>query len=433
MSFHYLANQLQVESLFIEQLAKQYGTPCYIYSAAELTQQWQAFHTSLANYPYQIHYAVKANSNLSILARLATLGAGFDIVSGGELVRIIKAGGDPRKTIFSGVGKRSEEIKQALEANIGCFNVESHQELLRITEQATRLNTIAPIALRINPNIDAKTHPYMTTGLKESKFGISEHDALSLYQSAAQSKFLKIQGIACHLGSQLTTLQPFLEAIDQLLKLSEQLTKKHIHLTHINIGGGLGVSYQGETTPSIQEYCEAILRKLSQKNTSYLRLLLEPGRILIAKAGILVTRIEYIKQNADKNFAIVDAGMNDLLRPALYQTQQTIRPVVLRPDVEETVYDVVGPICESSDFLGKAKPLAIQSGDYLAILDSGAYGFSMSSNYNSRPRCAEILVDKGQARLIRSHETIDHLLLDETSLLEKTTLSGSSSLNNDTP
>lgn len=423
MSFHYVANQLQIENLFIEQIAKQYGTPCYIYSAAELTRQWQAFHTTLKNHPHQIHYAVKANSNLSILARLAKLGAGFDIVSGGELIRVIKAGGDPHKTVFSGVGKCREEIEQALAANIACFNVESHQELLRITEEATRLNTIAPIALRINPNIDAKTHPYITTGLKESKFGISEHDALTLYRLAAQSKFLKIQGIACHLGSQLTTLQPFLEAIDQLLNFSEQLAKEHIYLTHINLGGGLGVSYQGEAVPSIPEYCEAICQKLSQKNTHHSRLWLEPGRVLMAKAGILVTRVEYIKQSADKNFAIVDAGMNDLLRPALYQAQQTIRPVVLLPDVEETVYDIVGPICESSDFLGKAKFLAIQSGDYLAILDSGAYGFSMSSNYNSRPRCAEILVDKGQASLIRSRETIDHLLADEASLLTLNTKS----------
>ena len=415
MSFHYRNQHLQVESLAVEDIVKQYGTPCYIYSMAELVKQWQAFADTLASYPHQICYAVKANSNLSILALLAKWGAGFDIVSGGELARVIAAGGDPKKSVFSGVGKSTAEIKQALQAHIGCFNVESTAELHRIEAEAKRLNTIAPIACRINPDIDANTHPYITTGLKESKFGISEHEALSLYRFAANSKHLKVQGIACHLGSQLTTLQPFLQAIDHLLKLSAQLAKEHINLADINIGGGLGIAYQQEVMPTPQEYCKKVLEKLLTKHTR-LRLLIEPGRALLAKAGLLVTRIEYLKRNGDKNFAIVDAGMNDLLRPALYDAEQTIQPVDLHPDVNEAIYDVVGPICESSDFLGKDKLLRIQARDYLAIRDCGAYGFSMSSNYNSRPRSAEVLVDKDKAILIRTRETVEQCWANELPL-----------------
>ncbi|MES2998430.1 MAG: diaminopimelate decarboxylase [Pseudomonadota bacterium] len=406
MSFHYVNNHLQVENLPVSRIVKQYGTPCYIYSYAELIKQWNTFCDALAEYSHQICYAVKANSNLSILAILAKLGAGFDIVSGGELARVIAAGGNPEKSIFSGVGKSRKEIREALQANIACFNVESHEELLRIEEEAKNINTVASIALRINPDIDANTHPYITTGLKETKFGINEQDALPLYRLAAKSKHLQVQGIACHLGSQLTTLQPFLQAIEQLLTLSKQLTKEKIILQDINIGGGLGISYHQERIPSVQEYCKKVLEKLIQKNAR-LRLIIEPGRSLIAKAGILVTHIEYLKNNGHKNFAIVDAGMNDLLRPALYQSQQTIQAVDLRPEIHETVYDIVGPLCESGDFLGKNKKLRVQSGDNLAILDCGAYGFSMSSNYNSRPRSAEIIVNKNTATLIRSRETVE--------------------------
>ncbi|BBB15082.1 diaminopimelate decarboxylase [Candidatus Rickettsiella viridis] len=412
MSLRYINQHLQLENIPIAQIVQQYGTPCYIYSKTELIKQWQAFSESLMPYPHQICYAVKANSNLSILSLLAKQGAGFDIVSGGELARVLKAGGDAKKSVFSGVGKSIDEITQALEADIGCFNVESHEELLRIETQAKVLNRIAPIALRINPDINANTHPYITTGTKDNKFGISEHNALALYSLAAQSKHLKIQGIACHLGSQLNTLQPFLQAITRLLILVEQLKEQHINLQTINIGGGLGISYNQETVPTPQDYCKAMLETLTQSKC-HLRLVIEPGRALVAKAGILVTRVEYLKRHADKHFAIVDAGMNDLLRPALYQAQQTIKEVDLHPELNETIYDVVGPICESSDFLGKDKLLRIKPGDYLAILDSGAYGFSMSSNYNSRPRSAEVLVDNTKISLIRARETIEQLWANE--------------------
>ncbi|MES2142267.1 MAG: diaminopimelate decarboxylase [Pseudomonadota bacterium] len=416
MSFQYVNNCLQIEDIPLSNIVNQYGTPCYIYSTAELIKKWKTFSDGLRSYPHQICYAVKANSNLTILSLLTKQGAGFDIVSGGELARVIAANGNPQKSIFSGVGKTTEEIRQALQANIGCFNIESHQELLRIETEAKNLNKIAPIALRINPNINANTHPYITTGIKESKFGIHEQEALTLYRLAQKSKYFSIQGVACHLGSQLTSLQPFLQAIDRLLELSEQLAKEQIKLKHINIGGGLGISYRGETVPSPQEYCSQVLAKLHQSKIKP-QLILEPGRAIVANAGILVTRIEYLKHNSDKSFAIVDAGMNDLLRPALYHAEQAIQAVALRPELAETTYDIVGPICESSDFLAKSRKLRIQAGDYLAVMDCGAYGFSMSSNYNSRPRSAEILVNKDKASLIRSRETIEQLLMDEKLLL----------------
>ncbi len=411
MSFHYLHRELHVEEVPIASIVTEFGTPCYIYSQAILHRQWSAFR-QLLPHTEQICYAVKANSNLAILARLAEWGAGFDIVSGGELARVMQAGGDAKKTVFSGVGKTCEEIKTALQANIGCFNVESGSELQRIEAIAKNLHKSAAIALRINPNIDAKTHPYITTGLTETKFGMSENDALQLYRRAANSKHLKIHGISCHLGSQLTTLDPFLQALDQLLNLAQQLEKENITLKTINLGGGLGVSYQQEKVPTLQEYCQEILAVLKKRN-SKLHLIIEPGRVITAQAGILATQIEYIKTNTEKNFAIVDAGMNDLIRPALYHAEQNILPVVQRVELPEKNYDVVGPICESSDFLGKNRQLAIQAGDYLAIMDSGAYGFSMSSNYNSRPRAAEILVDKDQIHLIRSRETLDQLWQNE--------------------
>lgn len=410
MSFHYSNQELHVEEIPIASIVAEFGSPCYIYSQAILHRQWCAFKQLLQN--SQICYAVKANSNLAILARLAEWGAGFDIVSGGELARVLQAGGDAKKTVFSGVGKTSEEIKTALQANIGCFNVESEEELLRIEAIAKNLHKSAAIALRINPNIDARTHPYITTGLKDTKFGMSEKNALQLYRRAAKSRHIQIRGISCHLGSQLITLDPFLQALDHLLNLAEQLEKEHIVLTTINLGGGLGVSYQQEKVPTPQEYCQEILAAQKKRNTK-LRLIIEPGRVITAQAGILVTKIEYLKANTDKNFAIVDAGMNDLIRPALYHAEQNILPVVQRVELSEKNYDVVGPICESSDFLGKNRQLAIQAGDYLAIMDSGAYGFSMSSNYNSRPRAAEIMVDKNRVHLIRSRETLEQLWKNE--------------------
>lgn len=410
MSFHYSNRELHVEEIPIATIMAEFGSPCYIYSQALLQRQWCTFEQLLQN--AQICYAVKANSNLAILARLAKWGAGFDIVSGGELARVMQAGGDVKKTVFSGVGKTSEEIKTALQGNIGCFNVESESELFRIEAIAKNLHKMASIALRINPNIDAKTHPYITTGLKETKFGMSANDALTLYRHIATSQHLKIQGISCHLGSQLITFDPFLQAIEQLLDLAEQLKKENIELKTINLGGGLGVSYQQEKVPTPQEYCQQILVALKKRNAT-LQLIIEPGRVITAQAGILVTKVEYLKTNSDKNFAITDAGMNDLIRPALYHAEQNILPIIQHCDLPEKNYDVVGPICESSDFLGKNRQLAIQAGDYLAIMDSGAYGFSMSSNYNSRPRAAEVMVDKNQSFLIRSRETLEQLWQNE--------------------
>lgn len=411
MSFYYSNRELHIEEVPIASIIAKFGSPCYIYSQAILHRQWCAFKQLLQN-SQQICYAVKANSNLAILARLAAWGAGFDIVSGGELGRVLQAGGDAKKTVFSGVGKTSEEITTALQANIGCFNVESEEELLRIEAIAKKLHKTAAIALRINPNIDAKTHPYITTGLKETKFGMSESHALKLYRRSAKFKHIKIQGISCHLGSQLTTLDPFLLALDHLLNLAKQLEEENIVLKTINLGGGLGVSYQQEKVPSPQEYCQQILSALKRRY-SKLNLIIEPGRVITAQAGILVTQIEYLKANTDKNFAIVDAGMNDLIRPALYDAEQNIVPIVQRCELPKKNYDVVGPICESSDFLGKNRQLAILAGDYLAIMDSGAYGFSMSSNYNSRPRAAEVMVDKDRIHLIRSRETLDQLWVNE--------------------
>lgn len=410
MSFHYSNQELHVEEVPIASIIAEFGSPCYIYSQAILYRQWSAFKQHLQN-SQQICYAVKANANLTILARLAKWGAGFDIVSGGELARVLKAGGDIKKTVFSGVGKTSDEIKTALLANIGCFNIESQPELLRIENIAKNLHKVAAIALRINPNIDAKTHPYITTGLKETKFGMNAPTALQLYRLAAKSQHLKIQGISCHLGSQLTTLDPFLQALEQLLDLAEQLKNENIELKTINLGGGLGIPYQHEKVPTPQEYCQKILNALKKRQTQ-LQLIIEPGRAITAQAGILVTKVEYLKLNSDKNFAIVDAGMNDLIRPALYHAEQNILPLIQRDRIREN-YDVVGPICESSDFLGKNRQLAIQEGDYLAIMGCGAYGFSMSSNYNSRPKPAEVMVNKNQSFLIRSRETLEQLWSNE--------------------
>lgn len=411
MSFHYSNRELYVEEVPITTILAQYGSPCYIYSHAILFQQWNAFN-SLLKKTHQICYAVKANSNLAILARLAKWGAGFDIVSGGELARVIKAGGDATKIVFSGVGKTCDEINLALQKNIGCFNVESQEELFRIEAIAKNLSKSVNIALRINPNIDAKTHPYITTGLNETKFGMSKNDAVSLYRYAIGSKHLKIQGISCHLGSQLTTLDPFLQAIDQLLNLAEQLEKENILIKTINLGGGLGIAYQAEKVPTPQEYCQQILDTLEKRN-SKLKLIIEPGRAVTAQAGSLVTHIEYLKSNMSKHFAIVDAAMNDLIRPALYHAYQNVLPIMQRFDLPKKTYDIVGPICESSDFLAKNRELSIQAGDYLAIMACGAYGFSMSSNYNSRPRPAEILVDKDQIYLIRSRESLEQLWQNE--------------------
>jgi len=411
MHIHYRDNVLHVEGVPVTDIVAHWGTPCYVYSRGAIKQQWQDFSRSLAEYPHQICYAVKANSNLAVLNVLAKLGAGFDIVSGGELARVLAAGGEASKTVFSGVGKTKEEIKQALQANISCFNVESAEELKRIEEIAKELKLSAPIALRINPDIDARTHPYISTGLKENKFGIAIHDAYELYRYAAKSDALKIKGVACHIGSQLTELNPFLQAVDQLLIMQDKLAQENISLEHIDIGGGLGVKYDNEEPPSIEEYCHAIIQKLYHRNNITLKI--EPGRALVANAGVLITRIEYLKKSPHKNFAIVDAGMNDLIRPALYDAWQLIQPVIVRNNVKEEVYDVVGPVCETGDFLGNNRLLKIEPNDLLAIRGSGAYGFAMSSNYNSRPRVAELMVDGDYVYLVRERETVAELFAKE--------------------
>lgn len=410
MTFHYQNHQLLVEQVAVVDIAKQYGTPCYIYSRQSIEEQWRAFDKALQDHPHRICYAVKANSNLAILNVLAKLGSGFDIVSGGELARVLAAQGDAEKIIFSGVGKSEVEILEALKQNIFCFDVESQAELERIEKIAKQFNKRAPIALRINPNIDAGTHPYISTGLKENKFGINTDEALLLYQYAANSHNLEVKGIACHIGSQLLDLDPFLKALDHLLQVVDQLAEQKIVIHHLDLGGGLGVRYHHQHPPTIAEYGTAVLNRLGDRK---LELIIEPGRAIVANAGVLVTKVEYLKHTPEKNFVIVDAGMNDLIRPALYDAWQAIEPVIKRNDIAEKKYDVVGPVCETGDFLGKDRNLQIDTGDLLAVSGSGAYGFVMSSNYNSRPRVAEIMVDGGKSFLIRKRETIAELFKDE--------------------
>lgn len=411
--FNYQGQSLFAEDCAVTALAQRYGTPCYIYSRATLERHWQAFDSAFGDYPHKVCYAVKANSNIALLNVLARLGSGFDIVSVGELERVLAAGGDPARVVFSGVGKQAHEIQRALELGIHCFNVESLPELERINAVAKRLNTQAPISLRVNPDVNPETHPYISTGLKENKFGISFKHALAAYQQAAALPYLNIIGIDCHIGSQLTQLQPFLDALDRVLALHQSLTDHGIIIKHLDIGGGLGVRYDQETPPDPSTYAKAIISKV--QNTG-LSIIMEPGRAIAANAGILVSRIEFIKENEDKHFAIVDAAMNDLLRPALYNAWQKIIPVEINKQLPTQSYDIVGPVCETGDFLGKGRALAIEAGDLLAVRSAGAYGFSMSSNYNSRNRPAEIMVDKDQHYLVRKRETIEHQLSGESLL-----------------
>lgn len=415
-SFYYLNNELYVENVPLQAVAKQFGTPCYVYSRAALEYNWKEFHQVLQKRAHRICYAVKANSNIAILQLLASLGAGFDIVSLGELQRVLVAGGDPRKIVFSGVGKKRYEIQKALEANIYCINVESIEELICINEIAQSLGKVASIALRVNPNIDAQTHPYIATGLKENKFGIEFEKILSLSDTLRTFPFLKLIGIGCHIGSQLTELSPFQEAATRLIELYHALQKKGVQLEHINIGGGLGVTYQQETPPSISRYVEAICKQFSSLP---IEIILEPGRAIIANTAILLTRIEYTKQTTHKNFAIVDAGMNDFLRPALYQAWHDIIPVTQNAQIPANLYDIVGPVCETADFLGKDRHLAIAPQDLLALTCAGAYGASMSSNYNSRPKVAEIMVDKETLHIIRHRESLENLFALERTFLNK--------------
>lgn len=405
--FQYKNNQLMAENLPVKQLAEQFGTPLYIYSKATLERHWHAFDNAFGEHPHLVCFAVKSNPNIAILNVMAKLGSGFDIVSQGELERVLAAGGDAAKVVFSGVAKSHQEIARALEVNIRCFNVESEAELLRINQIAGDMGKIAPISLRVNPDVDAHTHPYISTGLKENKFGVSVEQAREVYKLAATLPNIKIVGMDCHIGSQLTELQPFLDAVDRLIVLMEQLKQDGIHLKHLDLGGGLGVTYTDEAPPHPTEYAKALWEKL--RAFSELEIIVEPGRAITANAGILVTKVEYLKSNESRNFAIVDAGMNDMIRPALYQAYMNILEIDRTLAREEKIYDVVGPICETSDFLGKQRKLAIAEGDYLAQRSAGAYGASMSSNYNSRPRTAEVMVDGDKAHLIRRREALNEL------------------------
>ncbi len=413
--FQYRNNALHAEELPVADLARRFGTPCYLYSRAALEHNLRAYQQPLSGLPHLICFAVKANSNLAVLNVLARLGAGFDIVSGGELERVVRAGGDPAKVIFSGLGKTEDEIARALELGICCFNVESEPELDRIEAVAARLQVRAPISLRVNPDVDAGTHPYISTGLKENKFGIAIDAALEVYERAAQMPHIEIVGVDCHIGSQLTTIAPYLDAIDRVLLLVDALEARGIHLRHFDIGGGLGVCYRDEKPPAPAQFIQAVLARLAGRELS---LFMEPGRSICANAGLFVTKIEFLKQNGQKNFAIVDGAMNDLLRPALYGAWQAIVPVQQHPEglVPAQVYDVVGPVCESSDFLGKERLLAIAPGDLLAVRTAGAYGFVMSSNYNTRNRVAEIMVDGDKATVVRQRETLDYQLALESTL-----------------
>ena len=405
--FQYKNEQLYVEDLPVKQLAEEFGTPLYIYSRATLERHWHAFDSALGKHPHLICYAVKANSNIGILNVMAKLGSGFDIVSQGELERVLAAGGEASKVVFSGVAKSRAEIMRALEVGIRCFNVESVAELHHINQIAGEMEKIAPISLRVNPDVDAHTHPYISTGLKENKFGVSVDEAREVYKLAATLPHVKITGMDCHIGSQLTELHPFLDATDRLIRLIEQLKEDGITLKHLDLGGGLGVTYTDETPPHPSDYATTLLNKL--KDYEDLEIILEPGRAIAANAGILVAKVQYLKSNESRNFAITDTGMNDMIRPALYEAYMNIIEIDRTLEREKAIYDVVGPVCETSDFLGKQRKLAIAEGDYIAQRSAGAYGASMSSNYNSRPRTAEVLVDGDKAHLIRRRESLSEL------------------------
>lgn len=413
--FEYQNRQLFAEQVNVAEIIAEYGSPCYVYSRATLERHWHAFNQALGHTPHLICYAVKANSNLAVLNVLARLGSGFDIVSVGELERVLAAGGEPGKVVFSGVAKRIDEIQRALQVGIHCFNVESEAELLRINHVAAQMGVTAPVSLRVNPDVDAKTHPYISTGLKQNKFGIAIEDAHNLYLEAAKLKNIAIQGVDCHIGSQLTSITPFVDALQRVLALLDKLHAEGIEIKHIDIGGGLGIRYRDEQPPLPADYAQAINAQLLGKDY---QVILEPGRAIAGNAGILVTRVEHLKHNSERHFAIVDAAMNDLMRPALYDAWQEIIPLSPREDAPCLDYDVVGPVCETGDFLGKQRPLKLNEGDLLAIRSAGAYGFSMSSNYNTRPRAAEVMVDGDQYFLIRERETVAELFAGEHLLPE---------------
>lgn len=407
--------QLWAENVSLAQLAEDYGTPLYVYSRATLERHWHAFDKSVGDHPHLVCYAVKANSNLGVLNTLARLGSGFDIVSAGELERVVAAGGNPAKVVFSGVGKTAAEMKRALELNIKCFNVESEPELERLNQVAGEMGVKAPISLRINPDVDAKTHPYISTGLRDNKFGIAFDRAPDVYRLAQRLENISIHGIDCHIGSQLTAIEPFIDATDRLLALIDSLKAEGINIKHLDVGGGLGVVYRDELPPQPSEYAKALLSRLA--NHQDLELIFEPGRAIAANAGVLLTRVEFLKHTEHKNFAIIDAAMNDLMRPALYQAWQDIVPVSPREGAALT-YDLVGPVCETGDFLGKDRSLVLKQGDLLAVRSAGAYGFAMSSNYNTRTRAAEVIVDGDKTHLVRQREELSSLWALESLLPE---------------
>ncbi|MDS4022409.1 MAG: diaminopimelate decarboxylase [Candidatus Competibacter sp.] len=411
--FEYRAGRLHAEDVPVAEIAAAVGTPCYIYSRATIERHWRAFDRAFGEHPHLVCYAVKANSNLAVLNVLARLGSGFDIVSGGELARVLAAGGDPGKVVFSGVGKRRDELERALEVGIHCFNVESEAELALLERVAAERGRRAPVSLRINPDVDANTHPYISTGLKQNKFGIDVERALAVYGRAAASPHLEVIGVDCHIGSQLTQVAPFVAAMERVLALVARLEGQGVRIRHLDLGGGLGIRYREEEPPLPADHAAALMEHLRGQPYA---ILIEPGRAIVGNAGILATRVELLKPGEDRNFAVVDAAMNDLIRPALYAAWQAIVPVEPRTEGEPRRYDVVGPICETGDFLGKERDLNIEPGDLLAVRSAGAYGFAMSSNYNSRPRAAEVMVDGGRFQVVRRRETVAELYAGEAVL-----------------
>ena len=403
--FELKSGVLHAENVALTDIAEQYGTPCYVYSKQALTQAFNDFQAGLSTTDHLICFAVKANPNIAVLNVFAQLGAGFDIVSGGELARVLAAGGDPKKVVFSGVGKTADEMRAALGAGILCFNVESASELVRLNQVAEEMGKVAPVSLRVNPNVDAKTHPYISTGLKNNKFGVAIEDAVSVYQKAAAMPNIAVHGVDCHIGSQITEIAPFIDALDRVLGLVEALEGHKIHISHIDVGGGIGITYDNETPPEFKQYTQAILEKLNKKQV---KLLFEPGRALVGNAGVLLTKVEYLKPTESKNFAIVDAAMNDLMRPALYDAYHDIVPAQTRGG-EKTVYEIVGPVCETGDFLGHDRALNLRENDLLVVKSAGAYAMSMASNYNTRARAPEIMVDNNQCHIVRKREQITDL------------------------
>ncbi|WP_137819023.1 diaminopimelate decarboxylase [Pseudomonas sp. 2FG] len=413
-AFNYRAGQLFAEGVALSAIAERFGTPTYVYSRAHIAAQYHAYADALNGVPHLVCYAVKANSNLAVLNVLARLGAGFDIVSRGELERVLAAGGEPSKIVFSGVGKTRDDMRRALQVGVHCFNVESTDELERLQLVAAELGVQAPVSLRVNPDVDAGTHPYISTGLKENKFGIAIADAEAVYARANELANLQVIGVDCHIGSQLTSLPPFLDALDRLLALIDRLAERSIRIRHLDLGGGVGVRYKDETPPLVSDYIQAVRARTAGRD---LALVFEPGRYIVANAGVLLTQVEYLKHTEHKDFAIVDAAMNDLIRPALYQAWMDVVAVQPR-DGQSRLYDIVGPICETGDFLAKGRELTLAEGDLLAVCSAGAYGFVMGSNYNTRGRCAEVLVDGEQAFEVRRRETVQELYAGESLLPE---------------